>query len=436
MFNDQANSFDPAQTPRHPGDPASSPAPGIPGDDAPALASLQPLGLTPPWITTHRQARVDAVFLRVARAAALPPAENAAPDPRLHPADEAALDHFFDADADGTAAAATAAAAQPTGRAWVHAGRAEVHHKLHRLLAATPMSETSSTGAGRTPLTDGVLARIERAEAEADAAGRFRLPGSDPDARRGAWSMPGVRVTDVLTAAAALLLTASVAWPVLERTRQSSMQAACLSSLGVSARAFASYTDDHDSTLPLATAGFSGHWNRVGQPGASNSANLYTLVVGGYEPLEALACPENAEAPRDPALTAGRDWRTPEQVSYSYQVPTPHNVRVSALRGDEPLLADRSPVWMAAAQGEPIELMANSPLHQGRGQNVLLTDGSAGWWSQAIAADGDVLWLPDQVQVRISGTIRFGPEGLSATIRRSLTGMERPSGPGDALLGP
>ncbi|MEM7755233.1 MAG: hypothetical protein AAF297_06315 [Planctomycetota bacterium] len=236
------------------------------------------------------------------------------------------------------------------------------------------------------------------------------------------------RLADAIAAAAVLLLVSAVFVPALSAHRGSQRQAACLSGLSQTAQAFGMYAGDYRESLPMATAGFGGSWMDVGStPERSNSANLFTLVRTGHAGVDDLACPGNERAPTLVLEPDALDWGSLEEVSYSYRImPSPRSARVHVLSNRAIVVADRSPVVLRAAVGEPVSPEANSPNHGSEGQHVLRLDGVARWTESPVVA-GDNIWLPRPIE-QIIHSVR-SRVGL-------VTGTELPSSNEDAFLGP
>ncbi|KAA0216925.1 MAG: hypothetical protein DYG94_02585 [Leptolyngbya sp. PLA3] len=288
--------------------------------------------------------------------------------------------------------------------------RAGVHEALRMLVTQTPVPGGSS----REDLIERTLARLDGAIEE--QAGRMRL-----GPRR------GLRLADIISVAAVLLLGASVMLPVLSSLRSEARRSLCAANLGRVAEAMGIYAGSNNSALPMATAGFGGgSWIDVGsRPERSNSANLYMLVRGQYARLADLACPGNPTAPTREVGNA-HDWRRIEEVSYSYQVQDGRPERLWGLEASRPIIADRSPVVLQIVRRDPIVPESRSPNHGSSGQHVLRTDGSTTWIKSPVLESGDNIWLPRAVEEAV------------AKIRQyyGMNGNEVPAGVDDVLLGP
>lgn len=247
------------------------------------------------------------------------------------------------------------------------------------------------------------------------------------------------RLSDIVSVAAVLLIGVSVVLPVLSSFRFESMRKRNEANFAVASVAFGSYASDFEGRLPVYTPSqeFIGHapggrrlWWMVGlDPLQSNSANLYTLARLGYASLDSLASPGNANAVRSSQAPGAVDWGSLDQVSYSLRI----------LQGTESddrwakralvVLADRSPVIRKAYQRQPIDPFENSPNHNGRGQHILLGDGSVDWLATPWMMYSDQIYLPRFVERLVHPDVRGA--GMVP-----LRGSERPESSADAFVGP
>lgn len=344
---------------------------------------------------TWRRALVDATVARAMRATRA----SIAPEPSLDATDAAAVDALVE---NGWSAEAVAG---PTG---------ERARRLERALASlggTPV------GVGMTGelLVDATLSRVDaeirRREALLRAAA---LEGRE--AARGRFTL-----SDLVTVAAMLAFAFGVLWPMAASWRESARQVACADNLGTTASAFDMYARDHQGQMPVATAGFGGGpWWRVGDPGHSHSANLFRLAKSGYASLAELSCSGNSSALVRGNARAMDDWRSIDEVSFSYQLPS-RPVMIWSTPSRVVVLADKSPVIERAVRGERFDPEARSLNHRGRGQNVLMSDGSVIFLTRPVLENGDNIWLPEFLEDRPAAR---------------LTGMERPARETDAFVAP
>lgn len=296
--------------------------------------------------------------------------------------------------------------------------RARKHEALAALATRAPRAMGTSAD-----LVGGTLARIEAEIGRQREA--FSFDGALQRRRR------GMRIADLASLAAVLVIGAAVVWPVMGAMREQSRRAVCRANLSSTATAMASYAGSNRDSLPMATASLGGgQWWDVGShDGHANSANLYTLVRDGYTTLANLACPGNPNAARGECDRIARDWGSIEEVSYSMQLAYGPQRRTWDAANAQPVLADRSPVVLAAIRQQVINPLANAPNHRAQGQCVLYTDGSVRWFHSPLLPNGDNIWLPRAVENRIEEIGRQLPPG-------SLSGRELPDGADDTVLGP
>jgi len=248
-----------------------------------------------------------------------------------------------------------------------------------------------------------------------------------------------LRLTDIASVAAVLIVGLSVALPVLSTFRFESMRKQNESNFAVASVAFGSYASDNEGMLPVYTpsdqinnqaAGMQRRWWLVGlDPLQSNSANLYTLARRGYTSLESLASPGNKNAVAKPTSQDAVDWANFDNVSYSYRVILGSADDDRWARRGLIILTDRSPVTLKAYQRLPIDPFENSPNHSGRGQHVLNGDGSADWLTTPWLPHNDQIYLPRFME-------RLVNPGVRKTGMMPLQGIERPGSYSDAFVGP
>lgn len=220
-------------------------------------------------------------------------------------------------------------------------------------------------------------------------------------------------VLDIAAVAAVVVAAVSLLWPAMSTARNEARRVACANNLSAAGAALGAFAADNGGQMPRYANQAGTPWYQVGEqardaygPIRSNSAQLYLLVRRGYIQPQALACPENPNAPRrlSPEFF---DWPSAEAVSYSYQnqytpVPTQleQNPGLAVLADKNPLIVIPPP-----RPGQSIhfvfrqDLPANTPssLH-GVGQNILRADGQVSFSAQPILPNGDNIWLVDGVE--------------------------------------
>ena len=314
--------------------------------------------------------------------------------------------------------------------AWVLAGydlkktphslraRATRHQHLAQRVSHLPLAPDS------TDLVQRTLARVQEEEMSRGQRMRFQAHAE----RRGL----SVRLADVVSVAAVLLIGAAIVWPLLTSLRYQSRRAVCFSTMNTAGVGFSTYAADYRDQLPVANTELTGPWWNTGVEGQSNSANLYGLVRTRYVKLADLACPGNPGAAIEDADPDAVDWLSRPQVSFSYAIM--YGPALPSWTSGQPrvVLADRSPVVDVWVRGQPFFPMTNSRNHDDPGQHVLLTDASAQWLRSPETARGDNIWLPSYIEReidRLTGRDRNRPQ-------HPLTGTETPGSDRDVFLGP
>lgn len=282
------------------------------------------------------------------------------------------------------------------------------------------------TGGPRLPgadLVERTLARVQSEALGGETRMRIETHRGNGRVRR------SVRFADVVSVAALVAVASGVVLPMLGATRERARTALCNGNLGRVAQGFGMYAGSNRDEMPMAMAGLGSlpWWSVDPKREQSNSANLFTLTRERYVPVAQLACPGNPLAPTAETTPGAVDWRRLEEVSYSYQVmfgatkPRWNQDRAMVV------LADRSPVILAAVQGVAVSPVANSPNHGYRGQHMLWNDGSVKWSGSPVCEDGDNIWLPHAVERQLDA-IQGKP--------LPLKGRETPDSRDDVFLGP
>lgn len=306
------------------------------------------------------------------------------------------------------------------------ATRAAKHASLAQLVTRTSGAASARSTEGELAARTARLIDLVSTE-DADLA---PIPIS-----RGSWLRQ--RVWDVVTAAAMLLVAGSIMWPVLAGMHQRNLELQCGSNLQSVASALSAYAGENRDSLPVAVASFGPQrwWDVNETRPVANSSNLFTLVRNGYTKLGSLACPGNPRAPRALQDPQASDWRSLDEISYSYQLMCGKPQGKWSADERRLVLADRSPAVLRAVRGESPDPRENSPNHRGAGQHGLFTDGSTEWLpSPLIRSGGDIdcIWLPQPPRMYIEGKL----EHQNGEFVLTLTGHELPAGGSDVFLGP
>ncbi|MCA9293081.1 MAG: hypothetical protein KDA20_04630 [Phycisphaerales bacterium] len=233
---------------------------------------------------------------------------------------------------------------------------------------------------------------------------------------------------DLVASAAAVLIGAAIIWPSLTAMKANDRQAICTSNLQQAGLGVGLFTNAQDQRLPsIDDRAKQPVWWNVGEPKQSHSANIFRLVAGGYATMHSLACPCNACAPTNLLDPDEKDWRAPEEVSYSYLL-FERAPRISE-PGIRLLLVDKSPVVERARNGETFQIDLNSRNHAGRGQNALMSDLSVQFLTRP-TVDGDNIWAPRSMEERDAAAGSTPMQGFT------LRGTELPADLRDIFVGP
>lgn len=207
----------------------------------------------------------------------------------------------------------------------------------------------------------------------------------------------GVGWRQVMTAAAVFLIGLSLLLPVLNKVDADAKRAQCASNLQAVGAGFGSFAEQHNGQMPRYDRQAPAWW-RVGQgdaqrPVASNSANLYLLVRGGFVQADLLNCPANEHAPDRGEMTAQDfDYPNHQAVSFSYQNQSGQPIRFDQVAAVA-ILADKNPLFVIKpgrfATRVDLTTAAPSVVHGKRGQNVLVGNGSVTWTVRPFMAGAD-----------------------------------------------
>lgn len=279
--------------------------------------------------------------------------EGPTPPDALGPDDRRLLDHLLQSGFDPDSLDELGPAGAEHGRRLLD---------LLGLLNDYPVEDPDDT------LVYATLARIDRA----DEARRERMR-LEPTvmAREG---LRRRRIPDLITAASIILIASAIIIPMTAQLRGRSIDFRCEQNLRQVHLGLAQYGEDYGGQMPVAFAG-------VGL--ATKMLDFAPVVAGSYCDHHVLDCP-------------GADH---DHVgsSYSRQVPTDGGewAKSVAMVGDRNPLVDAYRAQLRQVRSAP------SVNHGGRGQNVLVGDGSIIWLETAYLSPSDCIWLPeghDQVE--------------------------------------
>ena len=197
--------------------------------------------------------------------------------------------------------------------------------------------------------------------------------------------------SEVVAAAAAVILFVSVLFPSVGFMRQRYGQAQCGTQLGSIYEGIHNYVSDHDGLLPAVAMIPGAPWWKVGYPGRENYSNtrgLWLLVKNGYVEPGRFLC----SGRREPYKVSYDGFKIQNLNDFPSQIYIHYSVRVACPTSDDRdlrqkgvLMADRNPLCeeLPSDLSESCKLQlverlmkVNSGNHRSRGQNVLLYDGS------------------------------------------------------------
>lgn len=337
----------------------------------------------------------DLTMLRIMRATGTPESVDADETPELTPMDAEALDAWMLA--DGRVDRVPAALRE----------RAQKLHGLATLVSQGPEPAVSGD------MVDKLMTKVAETPTKRGEAEQPEIAGR-------------IRMADLMSIAAVLVVGVSVIWPMLTSMREAHYKTISSARMAAAGNGMAAYASNYGS-LPQASASLAGNpWWEVGENlEHSNSANLFTLASDGFVEIAQLASPTNPQAPTSVTGEGAHDWRSLDEVSYSYRNMFGGQNQAFNVTPTSALLADRSPIVPPSRRGEAARADANSRNFGGRGQHVLFGDGSVVWLTSPELENGDNIWLPGSVERDL---IRDG--------RATLRGRETADGPGDAFLVP
>ena len=235
-----------------------------------------------------------------------------------------------------------------------------------------------------------------------------RVAAAAPTARRRSWGRmstgigPFVFRRDFLAAAASIALLASVAWPSFAAVRNQARQATCMNNLGSIFQGVRIYQATFGDSLPYAGAAPGAAWlgDCGAAPVASNSRHLYLVARLNYVPDPAqFVCPSMpggaAMAPEQ--LAPYGDFASGRNISYDALNLAGNNPNLRPNRNIA-YLGDANPLFVGGKFHPGVDPhTTNSPAHHGRGQAVLLLDGSVNKLTSPVV-DRDNVWMAGDIR--------------------------------------
>lgn len=271
----------------------------------------------------------------------------------------------------------------------------ELYRTLHEALAPLENVELEPCP---DDLMERLFARVR--EVAVQGAGKDRLAellAGEESARRTIRIPLWRNWSEVVAAAAAVVLFVGILFPAVGQMRGRYQRAQCASNLSGVYSGLRNYASDHDGFLPAVAMTPGSPWWKVGDQGQENHSNtrqFWMLARQGYVDPSRFLCPGRREG-RTLSFDGFKiqnfnDFPSSAYIHFSIRIPCPtSNERDLQRKGV--LMADRNPL----SEGLPSDLSAglsiqlceevmtaNSVNHKGRGQNALLPDGSVEFTKQ------------------------------------------------------
>jgi hypothetical protein len=232
-----------------------------------------------------------------------------------------------------------------------------------------------------------------------NAAPITAMPSTSP---KSFWS----NLSNIVAAAAAVLIFASLAFPSLRQVRYI---AACKSNMMKAGQGMERYANDNNGNYPTMASAIGTPWLNLGKQAKHsqpNTEHLYQLVKDDYVQSKHFICPGRKDAKvltLTPAqMTNHADFPNRNNLSYSFTLRFGNNTSAPKV-----LLADRNPIFEDIAvklQDGNFKMLslndshmdASSLNHRSRGQVILFRDGGAKFSKTRMIDDDDIYTIKNQ----------------------------------------
>jgi hypothetical protein len=208
-----------------------------------------------------------------------------------------------------------------------------------------------------------------------------------PSTRSTLWINLGRR----LAMAAAFMIIGSVVLTTMRYMRYHAWRTQCQAQLAGIGQGISNYSADYEGKLPAVVTSAGSPWWKVGDPGqdnVSNTRHIWLLVKGGYVSPKQFICPGaktgDLEQISNEQAQSLLDFPNRRYIPYSMRLICDKPPSVSSI-GRKLIISDMNPLFESLPTdfGRPLELKlddkllkVNSNNHQGKGQNLLFSDGS------------------------------------------------------------
>jgi hypothetical protein len=270
-------------------------------------------------------------------------------------------------------------------------------------------------------LTELTIARLKLAAAESTSQNKLNQLLADEqkneNAASGSTKVTTRRtfwrsITDTAAVAAMIALVFTVGYPALSNVRQNSWKVQCAANMAGVGNAMARYASSNNDSLPSVPVQAGSPWWKIGDQGEKNQSNtrhVWLLVKEGYLKGEEFVCPgrKDSQALNLPTekIAALQDFPSRKNVDYSFMVMCEEATKRQRAGRLTALMADRNPIFekvqlsstSPSGTDEFIKIMLNDKLrtmtstnHKGRGQNILLSGGSANFKKDRLISNDDI----------------------------------------------
>lgn len=246
----------------------------------------------------------------------------------------------------------------------------------------------------------------------------------------------GRPLTEMVAAAAAVVLMAGILVPSIGSIRQHGRQIACENNLRQIGQAIAAFAGDNRGLMGDVRVQAGSPWWKIGYQGPENHSNTrypWQLVKGNYVDGRVFICGGPADGKQvqyDPAQVATmNDFPSRQYINYSFLLLCDKNKDLTQ-RSRRIIAADSNPIFQKIPSQNPLyqklnefeRILLNEQLrqmmsanHRKKGQNVLYCDGSAEFIRTRIINGDDIFTVKDV---------------------EAYTGNETPCDPADIFLVP
>ena len=217
-------------------------------------------------------------------------------------------------------------------------------------------------------------------------------------------------IAEVAAVAAVFLVVVGVYFPATSSMRQIAWRNKCNTNMASVAAGIGGYASDHNGSLPAVDMNPGSPWWKVGNQGQENQSNtrhIWLLVKDGYVDLDNFICPGRGDAQEfDLSKTTAslNDFPHRDAMSYSFKFMSNNTARTN-VSSKTVLLSDLNPIFEnkftdSAVWGQSdnftkiliskqlLEMMSSN--HGGKGQNVLLGDGSSDFQKSRVMFGDDI----------------------------------------------